>query len=193
MHQQEISEKEIPFVLNRFNRSLWWSLLVFPFILIIIFLPLYLVIFFINSFFLKQHFDHQEVFTYYFIAILTLVVINFLYGKIIIGNKIKKKEVYKIQESFLVQKKDSYTYTSETASDSHYFKLYLSGEDHQQKGIYVSKEDYKRIKEGSSISLTYFKIVDIPVEGFYESEKMDSFRFFVVNRWEHIKRQLFFC
>lgn len=192
MHQQKISEEEIPFVLNKFNRSLWWSLLVFPFVLTAILLPFYLIVFFINLFLFKKHFEHQDILTYYLLGIITLVLINFLYGRIIIGNKIRKKEIYKIQEHFLVQKKDSYTYTSETASDSHYFKLYLSGENHQQKGIYVSKDDYQRIKEGSSLHLTYFEIVDIPVEGFYEDKKLEFFRFFVVKKWEHFKKQFLF-
>lgn len=192
MDKQKVSEEEIPFVLNKFNRSLWLSLLVFPFILTIILLPLYFIIFLINLLLFKKHFDHQDIFTYYLLGIIALVLINFLYGRIFIGNKIRKKEIYKIQEHFLVQKKDSYTYTSETASDSHYFKLYVSGEDHQQKGIYVSKGDYQRIKEGSSLCLTYFEIVDIPVEGFYQDKKLEFFRFFVVKKWDHIKRQLSF-
>ena len=44
-------------------------------------------------------------------------------------------------------KKDTYTYTSETVSNSEYFRLYLIGEDKEEKGIYISKEDYERISE----------------------------------------------
>ena len=43
--------------------------------------------------------------------------------------------------------KDTYTYTSETVSNSEYFRLYLIGEDKEEKGIYISKEDYERISE----------------------------------------------
>ncbi|HHM0730487.1 TPA: hypothetical protein ACRFJD_003535, partial [Elizabethkingia anophelis] len=96
------------------------------------------------------------------------------------------------QEMFFIKKKDTYTYTSETVSNSEYFRLYLIGEDKEEKGIYISKEDYERISEKTSIMLVYFEIVDISIEGFYEDEKLDFFRFFVVKKMKHFVRQLTF-
>ena len=190
MHRYLISRNEIPFVMNKFNRSLWLSLLVLPFILTIIFLPLYLILFFFNMFVLKGYFDNQGIFTYYVTGIIAIVIINFLYGKIILGHKIKNGKIYKVQERFFIKKKDTYTYTSETVSNSDYFRLYLIGEDKEEKGIYISKEDYKRINEKTSIILVYFEIVNVPIEGFYEGEKLDFFRFFVVKKMKYFVRQL---
>ncbi|OPB90112.1 hypothetical protein BAS06_07175 [Elizabethkingia miricola] len=190
MHRYLISKGEIPFVMNKFNRSLWLSLLVFPFVLTITFLPLYFILFFINMIVLEGYFENQSILTYYVIGIIAIVIINFLYGKIILGHKIKKGKIYKVQERFFIKKKDTYTYTSETVSNSDYFRLYLIGEDKEEKGIYISKEDYKRINEKTSIMLVYFEIVDIPIEGFYEDEKLDFFRFFVVKKMKYFVRQL---
>ncbi|MDQ8749870.1 hypothetical protein [Elizabethkingia miricola] len=176
--------------MNKFNRSLWLSLLVFPFVLTITFLPLYFILFFINMIVLEGYFENQSILTYYVIGIIAIVIINFLYGKIILGHKIKKGKIYKVQERFFIKKKDTYTYTSETVSNSDYFRLYLIGEDKEEKGIYISKEDYKRINEKTSIMLVYFEIVDIPIEGFYEDEKLDFFRFFVVKKMKYFVRQL---
>lgn len=190
MHRHLISKDEIPFVMNKFNRSLWLSLLVFPFVLTIIFLPLYFILYFINMIVLKGYFDNQSILNYYVIGIIAIVIINFLYGKIILGHRIKNGKIYKVQEMFFIKKKDTYTYTSETVSNSEYFRLYLIGEDKEEKGIYISKEDYERISEKTSIMLVYFEIVDISIEGFYEDEKLDFFRFFVVKKMKHFVRQL---
>lgn len=193
MHKQEISKEEVPFILKKFNRSLWLSLLVFPFVLFILFLPLYRLFFLINLLFLKNHFDQEEIFSCYALSIVALVLTNFLYGKIILGKKIRNRKVYKVQEMLLVQKKDTYTYTSDTVSNSTYFRLYLLGEHGDQKGIYISKEDFRRIKENTPIQLTYYEKVNIAVTGWYENEKLDFFRFFVVKKWKHIKMWLFYC
>ena len=100
MHRHLISKDEIPFVMNKFNRSLWLSLLVFPFVLTIIFLPLYFILYFINMIVLKGYFDNQSILTYYVIGIIAIVIINFLYGKIILGHRIKNGKIYKVQEMF---------------------------------------------------------------------------------------------
>lgn len=105
MHRHLISKDEIPFVMNKFNRSLWLSLLVFPFVLTIIFLPLYFILYFINMIVLKGYFDNQSILTYYVIGIIAIVIINFLYGKIILGHRIKNGKIYKVQEMFFIKKK----------------------------------------------------------------------------------------
>ncbi|WP_220271252.1 hypothetical protein [Sphingobacterium spiritivorum] len=84
----------------------------------------------------------------------------------------------------MVQKKDTYTYTSDTVSNSTYFRLYLLGEHGDQKGIYISKEDFRRIKENTPIQLTYYEKVNIAVTGWYENEKLDFFSIFCSKKME---------
>lgn len=190
MTKEKISEKEIPLILKKFNKSLWLSLLVFPFILIVVFLPVYFLFYFGILLFRKEVYD--DLLTIYVVVVIGLVIINFLYGKLVINRKIRNRNIHRINENFIVQKKDNYTYTSDTVSNSDYFRLYLSDEKNNPKGIYISKEDFQNITVGQSINLTYYAILDIPADGFNNGQKLDFFRFFSVNKWKELKRKLTF-
>jgi hypothetical protein len=145
MLKEKIKIEEVVFVKNAFNKSLWKSLIIMPFVLTILLLPIYFLLFFISLFIFHRHLDN--LLTIYVISILGLVILNFLYGKIIINKRITNKKIYKITEDFSIQRKNSYTHTSEYESDSHYFRLHLINEDDQKKGIYISEVDYKKVKE----------------------------------------------
>ncbi|WP_027388661.1 DUF2500 family protein [Chryseobacterium gregarium] len=186
MTKQKISHGEIPLILKKYNKSLWLSTLIFPFILIMIGLPIYFLFFFLMLFLTGK--NYEDSMTVYIGIIIFLVLINFLYGKIIINRRIKNKDVDKINQDFKVLKKDSYTYTSENVSDSAYYRLYLSDEKNEKIGIYISKEDYLNIVEGQSLNLTYYELLDIPIEGFYENKKLDFFKFFIIQKWKRIKK-----
>lgn len=190
MTKERISEEEIPMILKKFNRSLWLSLFVFPFILIVICLPVYFLFYFGVLLFTNKAFDN--LLTVYVILIIGLVIINFLYGKIFINNRIRNRNIYRINEQFIVQIKDNYTYTSDTVSNSDYFRLYLTDEKNNPRGIYISKEDFQNINVGQSIYLNYYEILDIPAEGFYNNQKLEFFRFFSINKWKELKKKLAF-
>ena len=54
----------------------------------------------------EGYFENQSILTYYVIGIIAIVIINFLYGKIILGHKIKKGKIYKkVQERFFIKKR----------------------------------------------------------------------------------------
>ncbi|MFW0717903.1 hypothetical protein [Pedobacter sp. N23S346] len=190
MTKQKISESEIPLILKKFNKSLWFSTLVFPFILVVICLPIYFLFFFIILFLTGK--NDENSLTVYIGIIIFLVFINFLYGKIVINKRIRNKDIDKINQNFTVLKKDSYTYTAENTSNSEYYRLYLSDEKKEEVGIYISKEDYFDIDEGQSLNLTYYELLDIPVEGFYENKELDFFKFFIVKKWKRIKKLMSF-
>ncbi|WP_333852034.1 hypothetical protein [Epilithonimonas sp.] len=135
---------------------------------------------------------YGDLLTIYVAVVIGLVIINFLYGKLVINRKIRNRNIDRINENFIVKKKDHYTYTSDTASNSDYFRLYLIDEKNDLKGIYISKEDYQNISVGQSLNLTYYELLDIPVEGLYNNQKLYFFRFFVIERWKRLKKTDFF-
>lgn len=182
MIKEKITREEVSFVKKEFNKSLWESLIIMPFILVIICLPIYILCFVICLFIFNRHFDN--LLSIYVISILGLMILNFLYGKIIINKRITNQEIYKITEDFSVQRKDTYTHTSDSASDSHYFRLYLMNENNQKKGIYISEEDYKKVKEKEVITITYFEIVNIVVKAVCNNQELEYSRFFSRKNWK---------
>lgn len=190
MQRQQISESEIPMIIKKFNKSLWLSLLVFPFVLLIILLPIYLLIFFVTLFLFKQPMD--SLLTIYVTSILGLVILNFLYGKIVVIHKIKNKGICRIKEDFTIQRKDTHTYTSDTMSNSDEYKVYLIGENHEQKRVSLSKEDYRKMEVGKILTLVYYEWVNIPIEGFYENERLEFFHLFSVGKLKSIRKKIFF-
>ncbi|WP_255373797.1 hypothetical protein [[Flexibacter] sp. ATCC 35103] len=181
MLKEKIKAEEVILVKKAFNKSLWKSLIIMPFILTVILLPIYFLIFFINLFIF--HMDLDNLLSIYIISILGLVILNFLYGKIIINKRITNQKIYKITEDFSIQRKDKYTYTSDSASDSNYFRLFLINKDDQKKGIYISEEDYKKVKENEVITITYFEIVDISIKAVCNNQELKYTRFFSVKKW----------
>lgn len=177
MLKEKIKTEEVVFVKKAFNKSLWKSLIIMPFILTILLLPIYFSLFFL----FHRHLDN--LLSIYIISIFGLVILNFLYGKIIINKKITNQKIYKITEDFSIQRKDSYTYTSDSASDSNYFRLYLINKQHQRKGIYISKEDYKKVKENQVITITYFEKVNIIIKAVCNNQVLEYSRFFSVRKW----------
>ena len=190
MTKQKISESEIPLILKKFNKSLWLSILVFPFIMVVICLPIYFLCFFVILLLTGRTYDNSI--SVYIGAITFLVFVNFLYGKILISRKIRGGEINKISQNFEVIKKDNYSYTSDSVSNSDYYRLYLSDECKEEVGIYISKEDYFNINEGQSLNLTYYELLDLPVEGFYENKRLDFFNFFTIQKWKKIKKLISF-
>lgn len=182
MVKEKITKDEIALVKKIFSRSLWKSLIVMPFILMFLLLPIYFLIFFIGLSAFNNHPDH--LISVYIISVLGLVIVNFLYGKIIINKRITNQEIYKITEDFNIQRKDNYTYSSDSVSDSHYFRLYLMDENNQKKGIYISEEDYKKIKEKEVITITYFEIVNISIKAVCNNQELEYTRFFTVRKWK---------
>ncbi|OXA99517.1 hypothetical protein [Flavobacterium pectinovorum] len=75
-------------------------------------------------------------------------------------------------------------YTSDSSSDSNYFKLYLINKDGQKKGIYISEEDYKKVKENEVITITYFEIVNIIIKAVCNNEQLEYARFFTRRNWK---------
>jgi len=182
MIKEKIKIEEVYFVKKTFNKSLWKSLIIMPFILMFLLLPVYFLIFFIGIFVFNNHLDN--LLSIYIISVLGLVILNFSYGKIIINKRITNQEIYKIREDFNIQRKDKYTYTSDSASDSHYFRLYLISENNQKKGIYISEEDYKQIKEKEVITITYFEIVNIIEKAVCNNYELEYSRFFSITKWK---------
>lgn len=182
MLKEKIKIEEVDFVKKTFNKSLWKSLLIMPFILTFLLLPIYFLIFFIGLSLFDNHLDN--LLTIYFISVLGLVILNFLYGKIIVNKRITNQEIYKITEDFIVKRKDNYTYTSDSVSDSHYFRLYLMNENNQKKGIYINEEDYKKVKEKQVITITYFEIVNIITKAVCNNHELEYSRFFSRRNWK---------
>lgn len=147
-----------------------------PFILAIIFLPIYFLFFFIF------HKQFDNLLSAYVIGILSIVVLNFLYGQMIIVNRIKNRKIHKVTEEFIVQKKDTYSYTSETMSNSDYYRLYLINNKNQRRGIYISSEDFKKISINEKITVTYFEIVNIIEKVIYRDQEIKYARFFSLNK-----------
>jgi len=182
MLKEKIKIEEVVFVKRAFNKSLWKSLLIMPFVLTILLLPIYFLLFFISLFIFDRHLD--DLLSIYIISILGLVIVNFLYGKIIINKRIKNQKIYKITEDFSIQRKYNYSYTSDSASDSNYFKLYLTNKEDQKKGIHISEEDYKKVKENEVITITYFETVNIIIKAVYNSQELEYSRFFTIRNWK---------
>lgn len=182
MLKEKIKIEEVVFVKKAFNKSLWKSLIIMPFVLTILLLPIYFILFFISLFIFHRHLDN--LLTTYVISILGLVILNFLYGKIIINRRITNQKTQKITEDFSIQRKDNYSYTSDSSSDSNYFKLYLINKDGQKKGIYISEEDYKKVKENEVITITYFEMVNISVRAVCNNKELEYSRFFTRRNWK---------
>ncbi|MDW8850055.1 hypothetical protein SD960_08130 [Flavobacterium sp. MMLR14_040] len=181
MLKEKIKIEEVVFVKKAFNKSLWKSIIVMPFILTFLFLPFYFLLFFIGLFIFHGHLDN--LLSLYIYSILGVVIVNFLYGKIIINKRITNKKIYKITEDFSIQRKNSYTHTSEYESDSHYFRLYLINKDDQKKGIYISEVDYKKVKEYEVITITYFETVNIIIKAVCNNQELKYARFFTIRNW----------
>src|SRR3954465_10224527 len=107
MLKEKIKIEEVVFVKKAFNKSLWKSLLIIPFVLTILLLPIYFLVFFISLFIFHRHLDN--LLSIYIISIVGLVSLNFLYGRIIINKRITNHKIYKITEDFRIQRKDNYT------------------------------------------------------------------------------------
>ncbi|WP_264551065.1 hypothetical protein [Flavobacterium sp. N2038] len=182
MLKEKIKIEEVDFVKKTFNKSLWKSLIIMPFILTFLLLPIYFLIFFIDLFLFHSRLDN--LLSIYVISILGLVITNFLYGKIIINKRITNQKIYKITEEFTIQRKDNYTYTSDSASDSHYFRLYLINEKHQRKGIYICEEDYKKVKENEIITITYFETINISSRAVHNNQELEYAHFFTIKKWK---------
>ncbi|MCD9856803.1 hypothetical protein LUD75_18915 [Epilithonimonas sp. JDS] len=188
MTKNKITDTEIPLVLKKFNKSLALSTVIFPFIFTVICLPIYFLFFFLTLFLTGE--NNSNLLTLYIGTIIFLVFINFLYCKIVINKRIKDKEIYKITQNFTIQKKDNYTYTSENVSNSDYYRLNLLDEKKDEIGIYISKDDYYNVREGQSLNLTYYELLDIPVEGYYNHQKLEFFKFFIIKKWSRLKQLL---
>lgn len=184
MLKEKISEEEKTFIRKKFNKSLWISLVVMPFILFVMFLPVYLLVFMLLLFVFNMRIDN--LFTIYAVLILMIVFLDFLYGKIIVNNKISNKEIDKITDVFLIQKKDNYSYVSETASTSNYFRLYLINENKEKKGIYISSEDYRKVKENETITIIYFGTVNIIKNAVYKGADLNDVTFFLTKKWRFL-------
>lgn len=182
MLKEKIKIEEVAFVKKVFNKNLWKSLVIMPFILVLLCLPIYFLIFFISLFLFHSHLDN--LLTIYVVSIFGLVVLNFLYGKIIINKRIENQKIYKITDDLWVEKKDNYTYTSDSSSDSNYFRLYLINKYEQKKGIYISKDDYKKVKEKDVIKITYFEIVNIIIKTVCNGRELEYARFFTIRNWK---------
>lgn len=182
MLKEKIKFEEVDFVKKTFNKSLWKSLFIMPFILTFLLLPIYFLIFFIGLSLFDNHLDN--LLTIYFISVLGLVILNFLYGRFIVNKRITNHEIYKITEDFIIQRKDNYTYTSDSVSDSHYFRLYLINENNQKKGIYINEEDYKKVKEKQVITITYFEIVNIIIKAVCNDHVLEYSSFFSRRNWK---------
>ncbi|OXA83409.1 hypothetical protein [Flavobacterium hercynium] len=182
MLKEKIKIEEVDFVKKTFNKSLWQSLIIMPFILIFLLLPIYFLIFFIDLFIFNSHLDN--LLTIYVISVFGLVLLNFLYGKIIMIKRITDQEIDKITENFSIQRKDNYTHSSEYGSDSHYYRLYLINEDDQKKGIRISEEDYKIVKENDVITITYFKTINIITKTTFNNQELKNSSFFPRRNWK---------
>ncbi|MEZ0129700.1 hypothetical protein AB9T88_08030 [Flavobacterium sp. LBUM151] len=182
MQKEKITKEEIVFVKKVFNKNLWKSLIILPFILVFLCLPIYFLVFFISLFMFDRHLN--DLLSVYIVSILGVIFLNFLYGKIIINKKIANQKIYKITEDYSIQRKNSYTHSSDYGSDSHYFKLYLINKDDQKKGIYISEEDYKKVKENEVITITYYETVNISVRAVCNNQELEYSRFFTRRNWK---------
>jgi hypothetical protein len=61
--------------------------------------------------------------------------------------------------------------------------LYLINKDGQKKGIYISEEDYKKVKENEAITITYFETVNIIIKAVCNNEQLEYARFFTIRNW----------
>ena len=171
MQKQKISEIEKELIFKDYKRTIWCDFFILSIELPSKFSPFLIIAILLNIYFSLVNIGLYTVLLIYITTFLFINFMNFLNKKMNVKKALKKDLILRIIECFKVEKKE----TSNSFSDIdferyYYYRIYLLGERNQKKEISVTKEDYKKIKVGDEIVVTYFDVVNILYEASYKNE-----------------------